>query len=52
MGRITASFKASFAESNPAISSHRTFGFSVKMAEVNADRSRFFSESFFSESES
>jgi len=32
IGKITASFKDSLAPSKPAISSQRTFGFSVRMA--------------------
>lgn len=32
MGRMTASFKASFAPSSPATSFHRTFGFSITIA--------------------
>ena len=36
MGRITASFSASLADSNPAMSSHRTFGFSDKIADERA----------------
>ena len=36
MGRITASFNASLADSNPAMSSHRTFGFSDKIADERA----------------
>ena len=36
MGKITASLSASLAPSSPAISSHRTFGFSDNMAPCSA----------------
>jgi hypothetical protein len=39
MGRITASFNESFAASNPATSSHLTFGVSVRIAPVSEHHS-------------
>ena len=45
MGRITASFSASLAESSPATSSHDTFGVSDIMADISAPRSFFASAS-------
>lgn len=39
IGRMTASFKASFAPSNPATSFHLMFGFSMIMAPVIIDQS-------------
>lgn len=51
IGRMTASFSASFAPSKPAISSQLTFGFSITIAPDNRSCNFLFSESF-SESES
>mmetsp|Transcript_128596 Transcript_128596/g.191604 ORF Transcript_128596/g.191604 Transcript_128596/m.191604 type:complete len:262 (+) Transcript_128596:462-1247(+) len=45
VGRITVSFKLSFAFSRPATSSHLTFGFSDTIAPANAPRNFFFSAS-------
>jgi hypothetical protein len=50
MGNMTASFKASFAWSKPATSSHLTFGFSDKTAPARAPRSFFESASSSSSS--
>lgn len=36
IGRMTASFRASLADSSPAMSSHFTFGFSCRMALLRA----------------
>jgi len=52
IGKITASFKDSLAPSKPAISSQRTFGFSVRIAPSNPARNFFFSESYLSSSSS
>mmetsp|Transcript_32427 Transcript_32427/g.47307 ORF Transcript_32427/g.47307 Transcript_32427/m.47307 type:complete len:242 (-) Transcript_32427:256-981(-) len=43
IGKITASFSASFACSRPAMSSHLTFGFSCTMAPSTASRILFLS---------
>ena len=41
MGRMTASFNASFAPSRPATSSHLTFGLSDRIAPVEAFQFKF-----------
>jgi hypothetical protein len=38
IGKMTASFRASFAASNPATSSHFMFGLSVRIAPARAPR--------------
>lgn len=50
IGRMTASFRASFAPSKPATSAHFTFGFSTTMAPSSLPWSFFFSGSSPSES--
>lgn len=50
IGRMTASFSASFAPSKPATSDHLIFGFSTTIAPSNFDWSFFFSGSSPSES--
>lgn len=47
IGKMTASFNASLAASKPATSLQWTFGFSVKIAPANADRSFLISASSF-----